>query len=138
MSAQHTQGLLRVPDDGTVGSIETEDGDPIGHTFQVSTNDQLAGSPIRRANARRLVACWNYCEGLDTEGMEDSVKMGIPIKTFVDEAYAKELSSLAQREKLIVALKSILEVNKSTVGDGEAFKEIVAIASVAIAENGGA
>ncbi len=70
MSKQHTQGRLRVPDDGTVGSIETEGGTPIGHTFQVSAHDQGIGSPIRRANARRLVACWNACEGISTENLK--------------------------------------------------------------------
>lgn len=77
MSKEHTQARLRVPDDGTVGSIETEDGTSIGHTFQVSAHDQGIGSPIRRANARRLVACWNACEGISTENLEDN----LPVKS---------------------------------------------------------
>jgi hypothetical protein len=99
MTTQHTQGLLRVPDDGTVGSIETEDGTPIGHTFQVSAHDQGIGSPIRRANARRLVACWNACEGISTENLEENQ----PIK----ELATNYNTVIRQRDQLLKALESV-------------------------------
>lgn len=67
------------------------------------------------ANARRLAACWNYCEGLDTDGMETATKIGQPIKAFIDEALVKELELIAQRDELLAALQRAID---EAVADG--------------------
>lgn len=36
------------------------------------------------ANARRLAACWNACEGLDTELLENILMLGDTLKTRFD------------------------------------------------------
>lgn len=55
-----------------------------------------------KANARRLLACWNACDGVSTENLEanDSVK-----------ALADNYNAIkAQRDELLGALKGLLEV----------------------------
>lgn len=100
MSEQHTPELLQIADDGSIGSIQTVTGISIGHTFQVSAKDLRNGWPIRRANAARLVACWNACDGIDTADLKSgSVSI---IHKLHDEA-AKRV--LAQRGELLAALK---------------------------------
>ena len=56
---EHTTGrLVHVTEDGTLGTIDDEHGQPVAQTMQ------RAGDPMhreRQANARRIVACWNAC-----------------------------------------------------------------------------
>lgn len=98
MNAQHTPGRLTVRGGY---SIYADDGKtPVADTCltnSVPDNDE--------ANARRLVACWNWCEGQDTDGLELSTKIGRTAKDFITEAYAKELELIAQRDELLAALK---------------------------------
>lgn len=63
-------------------------------------------------NARRLTACWNYCEGLDTEGMQRAIEMKRPAKVFIDESIKKELELLAQRDALVEALREVAAWDK--------------------------
>lgn len=105
MSEQHTPELLQIADDGSIGSIQTVTGISIGHTFQVSAEDLRNGWPIRRANAARLVACWNACQGIDTADLKaGSVSI---IQKLHDEA-AKLV--LAQRDELLDSAKTALQV----------------------------
>jgi hypothetical protein len=100
MSA-HTPGRLKVADDGSLGSIVSTDGEAVGHTFQVSAADQLAGSPIRKARARRLVAAWNACDGYDTEALESEDLMTL----FQCRTISKLMDAKTQRDELLAALK---------------------------------
>ena len=102
MSEQHTQELLQIADDGSIGSIQTVTGMSIGHTFQVSAEDLRNGWPIRHANAARLVACWNACQGIDTADLlAGSVSI---IQKLHDEAAKRVLS---QRDELLDQLEKI-------------------------------
>jgi hypothetical protein len=57
----HTEGKLSVcSEDGTL--IRQANGDAIADTLWSSGFDE--------ANARRLVACWNYCIGMSIEHLE--------------------------------------------------------------------
>lgn len=67
------------------------------------------GTDEIEADTRRLAACWNYCEGLDTEGMERAVEIQRPVKAFIDESTKKELELLAQRDELLEALEDLLD-----------------------------
>jgi len=42
-----------------------------GHTIAVAIDFKNAPG-MREANARRLVACWNACDGLSTENLENN------------------------------------------------------------------
>lgn len=100
MSEQHTPELLQIADDGSIGSIQTVTGISIGHTFQVSAEDLRNGWPIRRANAARLVACWNACQGIDTA---DLLAGSVSVIQKLHGEAAKLV--LAQRDELLAALK---------------------------------
>lgn len=54
------------------------------------------------ANARRLVACWNACEGISTENLEDN----LPVKYLATHYNAV----LAQRDRLLAALEELCDV----------------------------
>lgn len=57
-----------------------------------------------RANARRLVACWNACEGLSTENLETNV----PIKQGLDGLNQLLRSAEQQRDELLAAIDGAL------------------------------
>jgi len=75
---------------------------------------------MREANARRLVAAWNYCDGLDTAGMALSVEMDRPIKVFINESYGKELELIAERDRLSAINAELLEALNWSVEYAEA------------------
>jgi hypothetical protein len=55
------------------------------------------------ANARRLAACWNACEGLYTESLERSEPLADQIVKIVNSAYVAE----KQRDELLETLKEV-------------------------------
>lgn len=91
MSDKHTQGRL-IARGGY--SIYADDGKtPVADTCltnSVPGNDE--------ANARRLVACWNACEGLPTAWIEGGAADILE--------HAKSLKS--QRDELLATLKELL------------------------------
>jgi hypothetical protein len=81
MSTQHTQGRLEAI--GDVILFPPQNGAFRGFN--------LEGCPNPEANARRLVACWNACEGVPTEMLEE---------------YPAPFTELhAQRDELLEALE---------------------------------
>ena len=52
-----------------------------------------------KENSRRLTACWNACEGISTENLEDN----LPVKELADRYNAV----LKQRDMLLDVLESI-------------------------------
>lgn len=105
MSVKHTQGKV-IP---AVSSFQ-----PIGPCYAVGIQDAKVaiaitgkfGEPdadISEANARRIAACWNVCEGIPTKALEADVP-GI----FRQINRQEELK--AQRDELLAALKGMLEV----------------------------
>ena len=82
-------------------------------------------------NARRLVACWNACEGITTERLED---LGRPLMKHLigcDERAARQVKEAAaltaQRDELLSALK----VAEESVGDSKSLEIVrAAIAKV--------
>jgi hypothetical protein len=87
MSASHTPGRLTVRGGY---SIYADDGKtPVADTCltnSIPTNDE--------ANARRLVAAWNACEGLHAESLERNEPLGDQL-----------VDALNQRDELLAALK---------------------------------
>ena len=67
MEAKHTQGLLQV-NHSNPDQVCDCDGEQRG-CAPVAFMQGVSGSE-RRANARRLVACWNACIDLSTEQIE--------------------------------------------------------------------
>lgn len=95
MSEQHTPGPLK----NVKHSIYSDAGYSIA--LALLTRSSL-GEEHDEANARRLVACWNASEGIDTEDLEaGSVNI---IDKLHDDAARRVM---AQRDELLEALKHI-------------------------------
>ena len=121
MTTQHTQGRLYVVESqehwGRVNCHLTAEVDDasIGSIW-------VNGTSKNRANARRLVACWNACEGIPTEMLEAVCKVPLAAAMLVEQldhfkALAKDngqaiiktacelADAKAQRDDLLEALK---------------------------------
>ncbi len=72
--AEHTKGKLVVVKFEKCTFIDTEDTEESnGLRIADCDGDDLISPEVARANARRLVACWNVCEGFTTEELESQV-----------------------------------------------------------------
>ena len=92
MSENYTQGLMTVYKDNAdawpllmiggptgriVANVNTEAG------VDTSKAPSIAFKPMpAEANARRLAACWNACEGISTEHLESCLSLGERIVEF--------------------------------------------------------
>ena len=95
MSAQHTQGRVKVqhPHAGERGyEVAFEPG-----------LEQLCQN-ITEANARRLAACWNACDGISTEALEVP---GI-IQQRIESACGELYEVKRQRDELLAALRMVM------------------------------
>lgn len=70
MSAQHTQGRLTVHGEGFMRGLHLIPWNALKGDTQVIARCDTA------LNARRLAACWNACEGIGTEVVEDAARNG--------------------------------------------------------------
>lgn len=100
MSAQHTQGRLRLSASGAlyVGDPKVLAGLKIHSPWIV---DAWEGDDEADANMRRLAACWNACEGLSTEALE---RLGTLDRARV-ELDVIRVQAIAQRDELLAALR---------------------------------
>lgn len=131
MSEQCTQGRIsmaewKAGEDAHGFNLVTSEGDLL------PLCDMEAGpDDDYEANARRLVACWNACEGITTERLED---LGRPLMKHLigcDERAARQVKEAAaltaQRDELLSALK----VAEESVGDSKSLEIVrAAIAKV--------
>lgn len=123
MSAQHTPGRLESKTH-TYGIADTGDYDSI---FEIWGGEKViawfGGEDTDEANARRLVACWNACEGIDTYAMELmtgdlSIKNQI---TATGKAHTKPTHRAVeyrrQRDELLAALEQIERLGREADGN---------------------
>ena len=141
MTTQHTPGRLDVVNDtgewaaeydaeGTTCSVGlvTESGSMVALAVAYSPN--IFADPDPTANARRLVACWNACEGINTLLLE---QLRVPLR----DLNGSELALLEQRDELLDALKDLcndIEEAGATPLDRPAYYK--ARAAIAKAEGG--
>lgn len=85
-TTKHTQSQLHTGGDGTV--LYAEDGFAVANAAVFQGRQEPGES---KENARRLVACWNACDGISTENLEDN----LPVKWLVRQ-YNETLSALRQ------------------------------------------
>lgn len=98
MSTNLEHGRLRIGRKVARG-IYTESGNPV---CIVDTMGELPGYAVDVAVARRLVACWNACEGIRTEALEH--------RSHLLKAGDDQITMLtAQRDELLEALGHIAE-----------------------------
>lgn len=104
MSEKRTQGAIRYDfEPGYCGELISNGGKTVA-TF----NDEPSSD-----DARRLVACWNACEGITTERLED---LGRPLMQHLigcDERAARQVKETgdlrAHRDALLAALRCALK-----------------------------
>lgn len=108
MSDLHTAGPWEVTD----GRFIRQSATPRHVIARVSKSDAMG------ANARRIVACINACEGIPTEALECQTKWQL----------SAEL--IRQRDELLAAL-SLIEVDKD--GDGFICREAMGVVREAMA-----
>ena len=110
MSAQHTPGSIRYDyAPGYCGELIASDGHSVA-TFDDEPSPE---------DASRLVACWNACEGISTESLEEN----LPVKELTTNYNAA-----------IQALRSIAAITTCADQDPEAMcAEIQGICRVALA-----
>lgn len=105
MSAQHTQARLEVEDatneDGRVYLTIKGKRLALGAVF----NLQMRGNTLN--DARRLAACWNACEGLPTDLLENITMMGDTLHSRFRLREQTERELIAQRDALLAALTRI-------------------------------
>ena len=70
------------------------------------------------ANARRIAACWNACEGLDTGLLKNLTTLGDTLASRFRMRDKVERDLQAQREELLEALRGMLEVFGDEFGIG--------------------
>lgn len=79
-----------------------------GHLLTLS-DIESATEDEAEANALRIAACWNACEGLDTELLENILMLGDTLKSrfAARDQIDKELQ--ARRDELLTALCEMVE-----------------------------
>ena len=80
------------------------------------------------ANGRRLAACWNACDGISTESLENAAADGRFIKIF--SGLVKE------RDELLAVLKKCAVHIAANRGNSDEYA-VMAFAAIARAEKGG-
>ncbi len=107
--AKHTQGKT-IP---AVSSVSQ-----IGPCYAVGMQDTKVAiaitgkfdkpdSDISEANARRIAACWNACEGIDTGMLENITTLGDTLASRFRMRDKVERDLQAQRDELLAALIAI-------------------------------
>ena len=124
MNAQHTPGPWTAELDAHGRGRVKGNGCWVATTWTNADDDSHKRYPAE-ANARRLVACLNACEGISTEALEGD---DAPRKLREDRDLL-----LAQRDELLEALKGVM--NNCLDSDGLAEAYAIARAAIAKATN---
>lgn len=74
------------------------------------TQDELEA--VMDANARRLVACWNACQGLDTDLLESITMLGETLADRFELRNSTERELTTQRDELLEALEHLMEMTE--------------------------
>lgn len=92
----HTEGRLEV--------VTECPGECCWHIQRVGNTDEfqrITSLEMREEDARRLVACWNYCEGVPTHEIENSESDGDRLRG----VYAAKVYAEKERDELVEALR---------------------------------
>jgi len=116
MEAKYTQGQWFYTTEGknSLGLVE-QDGTNFMH---METLDNSTAASCMEANARRIVACVNACEGIPTEALECQSKRKI------SEAWVKQRDQLVSACKRAEAFIAGFEDDETQEGIAELLDEI--------------
>lgn len=94
----HTEGKLSLE---KYGNIKTEGGDD----FRLN-GATLSGNDVAVANTRRLVACWNACDGLPQDDLDELAEMPNAVMNLA--RFSDDL--VKERDELVALLYDLLSV----------------------------
>ena len=130
--SMHTQGPITFREDGDANhwSMLTKDGRWL---LSLLANGEQT-SPGQIANFRRLVACWNACEGLSTESLErmPGTFAQAMAADFLD-LWAQYADAKAQRDELLEALRGMLALDEEHHQRGDCDDDVCAEVRKALA-----
>ena len=125
MSEKHTPGPWKIwshPKGFRVGESENK---PVAEIFPTLFVEK------EEANARRIAACWNACQGISTEELVDIANMGGMLGLREDIALAR---IAGQRNELLEALKGLMALSDHRVDLRDAAKDARAAIAKATGE----
>lgn len=93
----HTRGLIRYHENGEANSFAIIEEGTDGRWLMTLLHNGHDVGERQTANLRRVVACWNACEGIDTELLEQKI---------LGDQIAAKMSLIDQRDELLEALKT--------------------------------
>jgi hypothetical protein len=91
MTAPHTQGRLVVGQDGMPEHRN------VANFLESKSGRLVAYGQMTEADARRLAACWNACEGLSTAQL---TAMKPPVRARIHEVAEQRDAAIAERDQL--------------------------------------
>lgn len=106
MTIPHTPTHLTVRANGDANSYALLDDK--GHWFMSMLVNGEQMTERQEANLHRLAACWNACEGISTEDLEDQEQADSPISV---AARVLNFQLLRQRGKLLGFLAELLGID---------------------------
>ncbi|MGL5091505.1 MAG: hypothetical protein ACRC8B_11365 [Aeromonas sobria] len=124
---QHTKGLLKagkgiavVADHPVQDVVDHPTLETLGSDAFEYYGGHLVAESVNVADARRIVACWNACNGIATEDIERAIKICPPTATGqIDNSptIAEMLSAMTkQRDVLLEALYGVQGVMNNSEG----------------------
>lgn len=114
MEQKHTPEPWRVSGNGTMRFIDASVGN--GMAQEVATCMRVEHGDME-ANARRIVACVNACEGIPTDYLESKDDDATKI---AKRGYAEILTLRQQRDILLEALECLFDSYKRLTDSGDA------------------
>lgn len=93
----------------------------INHFIKSLAGDLVSYGHLSKDDARRIVACVNWCAGNSTKGMELAVEIGRPYSVERDSAIERELEVTKQRDDLLAVFSVVIsEMEDRDRNDGNA------------------
>lgn len=89
---------------------------PVARMIQTSYHP-LASSKQTTEEARRLVACWNYCENIPTDLLEDYAAGAGMVNEIIRKPLKQKMQSLSSEVLEIIENSELLEVGRKAVED---------------------
>lgn len=115
----HTPGRIRYYENGEANSYALLEVDADDRWLLTMLHNGTDATERQIANIRRLVACWNACEGIKTGILESVTQVGDTLLKRFAERDKIELELTTQRDELLEALKALVDYLDERTGDTE-------------------
>lgn len=135
--SEHTPGKLEVLDDRRISVTLPSLIEGCGYSSHCVALTFGGDARVNsHANARRLVAAWNACEGLDTELLENIVMTGDTIKSRFDLRTKEERAMVAEADSLRAVNAELMEALEDAATSLETINRLAGKANYGVDDNG--